>query len=437
MNEYDFDVSRTEELLRRRGLTRRDLVKLGASVPLALGIARLATPTSPARAASTENGSPIAKRLPPEWFVNFGTNAEMRWDAMAGLGYTTPNERFFVRDHTARRPSTHRRGRSASSARAERIACLVHLRATPGAAAEGGRVVHRVRRQRPSFFGSQQGTPASGTQWGLGAMGVAEWRGVPSPSPRPRRHRPRCNRRDALRARQQRRHSRHRLRPRAPSNPAAKALDNAVIALEMNGQPLPADHGFPARLIVPGWIGVANIKWIGQIEVSRQPLTSLWNTQQYVMTGPSYPTTPLLTTQVVKSAWELARGATFAAGTPQLSTVEPGPAKPESAAWMSASTGASPGAQRSSSTAAARAAGRGSPIPFPPSQPAATSSGHAPPTTTTASNPPSLPSTPPATSSAQSSATQSLSARWETPTTNAQSGGGSGGPRPTSSSSTC
>ena len=86
----------------------------------------------------------------------------------------------------------------------------------------------------------------------------------------------------------------------------------------MNGQPLPADHGFPARLIVPGWIGVANIKWIGQIEVSRQPLTSLWNTQQYVMTGPSYPTTPLLTTQVVKSAWELARGATFAAGTPQL-----------------------------------------------------------------------------------------------------------------------
>ena len=100
--------------------------------------------------------------------------------------------------------------------------------------------------------------------------------------------------------------------------PTAKALDNALIALEMNGQPLPADHGFPARLIVPGWIGVANIKWIGQIEVSRQPLTSLWNTQQYVMTGPSYPTTPLLTTQVVKSAWELARGATFAAGTPQL-----------------------------------------------------------------------------------------------------------------------
>jgi DMSO/TMAO reductase YedYZ molybdopterin-dependent catalytic subunit len=41
------------------------------------------------------------KPLPPEWFVNFGTNAEMRWDAVPGLGYTIPNERFFVRDHTA------------------------------------------------------------------------------------------------------------------------------------------------------------------------------------------------------------------------------------------------------------------------------------------------------------------------------------------------
>ena len=100
MNEYDYDASRAEDLLERRGLTRRDLVKLGASVPLALGIARLATPTAIARAASLENGSPIAKKLPPEWFVNFGTNAEMRWDAAAGLGYTTPNERFFVRDHT-------------------------------------------------------------------------------------------------------------------------------------------------------------------------------------------------------------------------------------------------------------------------------------------------------------------------------------------------
>jgi len=81
-------------------LSRRDLVKLGASLPVALGIAGYASPSPVARAATTENGSPIAKRLPPEWLVNFGSNAEMRRDAVAALGFITPNERFFVRDHT-------------------------------------------------------------------------------------------------------------------------------------------------------------------------------------------------------------------------------------------------------------------------------------------------------------------------------------------------
>ena len=44
---------------------------------------------------------PIVKPLPPEWFIPIGTNAEMRWDAAADLGYLIPNERFFVRNHTA------------------------------------------------------------------------------------------------------------------------------------------------------------------------------------------------------------------------------------------------------------------------------------------------------------------------------------------------
>jgi DMSO/TMAO reductase YedYZ molybdopterin-dependent catalytic subunit len=41
----------------------------------------------------------------------------------------------------------------------------------------------------------------------------------------------------------------------------------AMIAYEMNGKPLPPEHGFPARLIVPGWYGVANVKWLARIEV--------------------------------------------------------------------------------------------------------------------------------------------------------------------------
>ncbi len=40
-----------------------------------------------------------------------------------------------------------------------------------------------------------------------------------------------------------------------------------LIAYEMNGDPLPLMHGFPARLIAPGWYGVANVKWLTRIEV--------------------------------------------------------------------------------------------------------------------------------------------------------------------------
>ena len=97
--------------------------------------------------------------------------------------------------------------------------------------------------------------------------------------------------------------------------PVSKALDDVLLAYEMNGEPLPPDHGFPLRLVVPGWIGIASIKWVGQIEVSDQPLFSPWNTKWYRLTGGDYPAdSPPITTQVVKSAFELARGANFPAG---------------------------------------------------------------------------------------------------------------------------
>ena len=54
------------------------------------------------------------------------------------------------------------------------------------------------------------------------------------------------------------------------SIPIGKALDNdTILAYEMNGQPLPTLHGFPLRLIVPGWAGDCWVKWLTRIEVSR------------------------------------------------------------------------------------------------------------------------------------------------------------------------
>jgi DMSO/TMAO reductase YedYZ molybdopterin-dependent catalytic subunit len=98
--------------------------------------------------------------------------------------------------------------------------------------------------------------------------------------------------------------------------PVSKALDDVLLAYEMNDAPLTADHGAPLRLVVPGWVGIASIKWVGTIEVSTEPLRSPWNTEFYRMFGPDYPQDggAPLTRQTVKSVFELARGATLALG---------------------------------------------------------------------------------------------------------------------------
>ena len=97
--------------------------------------------------------------------------------------------------------------------------------------------------------------------------------------------------------------------------PLAKALGDALLACEMNGEPLPIDHGRPLRLVVPGWVGVASTKWLGQIAVADVPLYSPWNTIQCRMIGPKYPPdSPSLTRQAVKSAFEMPMPAALPAG---------------------------------------------------------------------------------------------------------------------------
>ena len=54
----------------------------------------------------------------------------------------------------------------------------------------------------------------------------------------------------------------------ARSMSLAEALGrHNLLCYEMNGDPLPPEHGFPVRLIAPGWYGVANVKWLTRIEV--------------------------------------------------------------------------------------------------------------------------------------------------------------------------
>ena len=55
-----------------------------------------------------------------------------------------------------------------------------------------------------------------------------------------------------------------------------------ILAYEMNGEPLPLYHGAPLRLLVPGWYGVANVKWLSQIHVQDRRFMGRFMARDYV-----------------------------------------------------------------------------------------------------------------------------------------------------------
>jgi DMSO/TMAO reductase YedYZ molybdopterin-dependent catalytic subunit len=65
----------------------------------------------------------------------------------------------------------------------------------------------------------------------------------------------------------------------ARSLPLDEALrDDMLLAYEVNGRPLPPQHGYPLRLVVPGWYGMTHVKWLRSIEVVAEPFLG-WQQQ--------------------------------------------------------------------------------------------------------------------------------------------------------------
>jgi DMSO/TMAO reductase YedYZ molybdopterin-dependent catalytic subunit len=65
--------------------------------------------------------------------------------------------------------------------------------------------------------------------------------------------------------------------------PIQKAMDSStLLAYEMNGDPLPAAHGFPVRALVSGWYGMDSVKWLARIEVLDQPFAGYFQQERYV-----------------------------------------------------------------------------------------------------------------------------------------------------------
>lgn len=259
--------------------------------------------------------SGIEKPTPNDWFSipehGENSNAETRLAELEG--YITPSSRFFVRSHnptpTIDAASWHLRLYGDGLAEPMELDYAA-LQAMPQT--EIIRAIECAGNAR-AFFAEHYGQQAGGAQWHTGAIGVARWAGV--------------RLRDVLENAGVTAHACDVLpvgldhKAFARPLPITKAMaDDTLIALRMNGERLPADHGFPARLVVSGWLGAASIKWLGEIQVSTQPLHTHWNTRDYTLAGPAYPPQPPadgipITVMPVMSVIELDWNAELSAGT--------------------------------------------------------------------------------------------------------------------------
>jgi len=125
--------------------------------------------------------------------------------------------------------------------------------------------------------------PVDGEAWRLGAVSTAEWTGVPLTEvldragvlPAAREVVFRGADRGTVEGRPGEVHFERSL----PLDTARES--QAVLAYAMNGEALPLQHGYPVRLVVPSWYGVASVKWLTAIELTDRPFDGYFQTGKY------------------------------------------------------------------------------------------------------------------------------------------------------------
>jgi len=225
----------------------------------------------------------IVKATPVELMEDTGSGLDFgtRPDRMPG--FLTATDRFFIRSHAP----TPRIDAAKWRLRIDGTAVSRPVEIGYDQLCHGFELVSVQRTlecagNRRVLFGEELGRSFDGTQWGRGAISTAEWTGV--------------RLRDVLNQAGIQDHavevlaeSLDEVRASRPL-PITKALaEDTLVVIAMNGEELPPDHGFPARLLVSGWLGAASIKWLGRLEVSTSHFYVPWNTEDYVLIGPDYP----------------------------------------------------------------------------------------------------------------------------------------------------
>lgn len=126
--------------------------------------------------------------------------------------------------------------------------------------------------------------PVSGEQWELGAVSTAEWTGVRLAEVLDQAGIKPGAQEVVFRAADR---ARDRAAGGASRFERSLTLDEVqrsevLLAYTMNGRPLPVEHGYPLRVIVPGWYGVAAVKWLTEIEVVGDSFRGYFQTTKYV-----------------------------------------------------------------------------------------------------------------------------------------------------------
>jgi sulfite oxidase len=227
------------------------------------------------RAAAAASLAPAALLGAAEKYMlqvgGYPLNAETPLELLTD--YLTPNDLFFVRSHWIPRmpdAKTWRLTIDGDVARPLSLS-LADLKKLPRA--EATCVLQCAGNGR----GLQQPVVA-GVQWMYGAVGNARWSGVRV--------------RDVLTRAGIKSSAAHlhlfgsddppgKVPPFHRSIETAKALEDCILAFEMNGQPLPPQHGAPLRLVVPGWAGDHWMKWLVRITASSKAQTGFFMDTAY------------------------------------------------------------------------------------------------------------------------------------------------------------
>jgi DMSO/TMAO reductase YedYZ molybdopterin-dependent catalytic subunit len=244
-------------------------------------------------------------------------NAETPLPLLAGTA-VIPSDRFYVRNHFGipDLDPTSWRLEVGGLAAWPRSLTLAELRAMPSRTAV-------VTLECVGNGRSELAPPVPREQWGLGAVGTAAWTGVPltdvldlaAPQPDARE----VVFRGADSGRAEGRGGLVHFERSLPLRYLGSA--GALLAYSMNGQPLPQRHGYPLRLIVPGWYGVASVKWLTGIELTGRPFAGHFQVDRYHIDGQP------VTLQAVRSVITEPRPG---------EAVEPGDAMVRGLAWSGA-----------------------------------------------------------------------------------------------------